>query len=197
MNIVLAKSNIEIKPNEQKYDVAPNLLTGDGLHSASPYATEYEFIKMLYWLIIAKGHHRILEIGTNRGYSTWWFLKAAEKIGGHVTTVDAYDLYAGEDSDNLKRVISTSQDFFAKIRDIDVFDFIYVDGDHSFLPAYLDIFNAQKIISPGGTIAVHDTRYNDGKEVYQVDKALLEIMRDTHGKWMFYNFGHGLALGEF
>ena len=197
MNITIKKSPVVMLPTDADYEKIPNFITSDGLHTTTEFATEYEFVKILYWLIVAKGHKRILEIGTNKGHGTYWLLKAAEKTGGSVITVDPENLYQGIESERLTRINKKSTDFFESLVDTDEFDFIYVDGDHSFIMAYYDIYSAQRRISKGGTIAVHDTRYNEGNHVYQVDKALLEVMRDTKGSWTMYPCGHGMAIGEF
>lgn len=39
-------------------------------------------------LVQATNAQRILEIGTSNGYSTLWLAQAAQKIGGHVTTIE-------------------------------------------------------------------------------------------------------------
>ncbi|SNY95892.1 O-methyltransferase [Halomonas sp. hl-4] len=39
-------------------------------------------------LIQATNAQRVLEIGTSNGYSTLWLAQAAQKVGGHVTTIE-------------------------------------------------------------------------------------------------------------
>ena len=197
MNIVICKTNGSILPRDPGYGGMPSYLTKEGFHTSSGYATEHEFLKIIYWMIIAKGHKKILEIGTNEGHCTYWLLKAAEKTGGAVVTVDPEDHYKGIESPLLTRATVTSLNFFQSLKKDETFDFIYVDGDHTFISAYFDMLNAERFIAPGGTIAVHDTRYNEGLDNYQTDKALLELMRDTKGQWLHYPCGHGLSIGEF
>lgn len=185
----------QLNPGDKDYEDGDFFLTDLKMHVPSLLATEIEFIKMVYWMIVAKGYKSILELGTNRGDATYWFLKAADKNEGDVVTVDKTDYYKGKSPDNLKRVICESREFFKSLSN-ETFDFIYVDGDHSYLGAISDMLNAECHIAPGGSIAIHDVNY-DADDENMVRSAFEKYHKVSRGKWMTYHCGAGLAIGEF
>lgn len=164
-----------------------------GLHAPTWFATEQEYMTVLYWAIVANGYKKILEIGTYMGHSTWWFVEAAKKTGGHVTTVDIRpSVFLKYDEALFKQVEKPSDEIWGE----DKFDFIYVDGWHGYSQAHKDIVNAAAHLTPGGMIAVHDTGYNNG-DVVQVREALKSAIPSIGGDWMFFDQGKGIAIGEF
>ena len=194
MRLALQLKN-RVLPGAEGYEDNYCFLTGGKMHVPSLLATEFEFIKIIYWLIVAKKHRSILEIGTNEGDATYWFLKAAEEIDGKVVTIDKVDLYKGAESSRLTRSFIGSDDFFKDSRE-KKFDFIYVDGDHSFLGAFRDMLSAEYCVSSGGTIAIHDVNYDHGDD-NMVRSAFEKYMTITRGKWIKLPCGEGLAIGEF
>lgn len=196
MKRLVLQVNLPVKPGEEGYEDNRVYLTSAGMYSRSIFSTEDEFMRMLYWLIVAKKHKAITEIGTNKGDFTYWLLKAAGEIDGHVVTVDEKDIYENIESERLTRIIKSSADYWNSVPTGIKSDFIYVDGDHSFIGAYADMVNAEARINKGGTIAVHDIG-GDLNEDYMVKNAFLRFMSETKGRWMLYNCGAGLAIGEF
>ena len=51
--------------------------------------------ELLAVLVKATQARRVLEIGTSNGYSTLWLARAAQSIGGTVTTIEKAELKAG------------------------------------------------------------------------------------------------------
>src|SRR3954468_16522161 len=49
---------------------------------------EPETARFLSFLVRSSKRTRILEIGTSNGYSTCWLARAAQQLGGHVTSID-------------------------------------------------------------------------------------------------------------
>lgn len=165
-----------------------------GLHAPTWWATEQEYLTILYWAIIANNLRNILEIGTYLGHSTWWWVEAAKKINGRVLTVDKKMVAPlPYDSHYLEQVEALSDSVW---RDGINYDFIYVDGWHGYDQAYKDIVNAGSHLNSGGIIAVHDTGYDNG-EVVQVRKALDDAIKVIGGSWMHFSQGKGLSIGEF
>lgn len=67
------------------------------------------------------------------------------------------------------------------------FDFVYVDGDHTFEGCYSDLMLADKLVKPGGVIAGHDyadTRKNAWvrKQGWGVFEAVAEFAKNTRWK---------------
>lgn len=65
------------------------------------------------------------------------------------------------ESGSLRKVKSTSDEFFAT--NDELYDFIYVDGDHTAASVLKDGINAVKFVSPKGIIAFDDYMWRSGK----------------------------------
>lgn len=74
-----------------------------------------------------------------------------------------------------------SSDYWKQIKD--KFDFIYVDGDHHYEYADMDIQRAWEVLWPGGTLALddvtHENNRGDSKEPYGVAVAAWEHVMDN------------------
>lgn len=162
-----------------------------GMNAPEPMACELEFFQIMSWCIQARKYKKILEIGTYKGHTTWAFGRLAKKIGASVVTVDcAPQLSHLNNWDfpvEFRKMYSLK--FFEEARNAgEKFDFIFVDGDHSYKSALDDINGALSVLSEEGAIAVHDT-------VLYLDVRI--ATRDTEHKidWMHGPFGKGLAIG--
>lgn len=60
----------------------------------------------------------------------------------------------------------TSDKYFADMRDKEVFDFIYVDGDHTAFSVFRDGSNAYDKLKVGGILAFDDYTWSIGKGSY-------------------------------
>lgn len=115
---------------------------------------------------------RTLEIGLANGTSAVVICRALRESGGgkHVA-IDPYQSDPAHwDSRGLERVHQAGlADFFELIEDFDYlvlprllaegrsFDFILIDGWHSFDYTLLDLFYADHLLEVGGVIVLHDT----------------------------------------
>lgn len=59
--------------------------------------------EFLLVLIQAANAQRVLEIGTSNGYSTLWLAQAAQKVNGHVTTIEQSELKLELAAKNFER----------------------------------------------------------------------------------------------
>jgi len=113
-----------------------------------------------------------LEIGMANGGSTVVICRALRETGGvRHTAVDPFQRHPEYwASRGLKRVQAASLDsIFELIEDFDfialprlleqgrVFDFVLIDGWHSFDHTMIDLFYADRLLRDGGVLAVHDT----------------------------------------
>lgn len=95
---------------------------------------------------------------------------------------DTYDSKTTKyaEASSLRKVKSTSDEFFASNKDI--YDFIYVDGDHTAASVLKDGINAIKFLAPGGVIAFDDYMWRSGKgptyDPYPAIDAILNAFRD-------------------
>jgi predicted O-methyltransferase YrrM len=129
-------------------------------------------------LITEHGFRDVLEIGTLYGQSTLFLAEAARKHGGHVTTVDLRlserqwinkepitDIHEVAErliseaglSDVVEFIAGNSNDVLpALAKTGKKFDFILIDGSHDYPVALLDFINADRLVKPGGIIAMDD-----------------------------------------
>lgn len=111
---------------------------------------------------------KILEIGSFCGKSTTCMGIPAREHGGHIWCFDPFRphedsfwrfcsnvLYAGL-RDTVTLYKNPSDDAFALVPQDMMFDFIFIDGDHSEEQCYKDIMNSMQRIKLGGVIACHD-----------------------------------------
>lgn len=87
----------------------------------------------------------------------------------------AYDTRTAKFGERLCKNKMTSDEFFNS--NSAVYDFIYVDGDHTAASVLKDGINAVKFIAPGGIIAFDDYLWRSGKgAVYDPYPAINAIM---------------------
>lgn len=91
-------------------------------------------------LIRQHGYSRYLEIGVSHG-ENFATIECEHKIGVDLNYPADYQM--------------SSDDFF-EINE-DLFDVVFVDGNHSTAQTYVDIFNALGVLTPEGVVVVHDT----------------------------------------
>ena len=180
-------------PNYPFENPAPD---GWGLTSPDSFTTEVEFMELIYRTIIAEMYTKVLEIGTFKGYSTWWLDQAAQRIDGTVNSVDIEPrvahpgLYA-----RTKFITESSEHHLERVHKIEkvlessfTYDFIFIDGDHEYEAAAKDFSLSCHVLEPGGCIALHDTvsfRRSVGKLVAE---------RSDLRRWTHYPVGRGLSL---
>jgi len=127
--------------------------------------------KLFLWSLLHMSKYpKMLEIGVSRGHLTLWFALAQKAHKGEVVSVDNWSMSNGGAAAScnhaLKRlednglsqyvtfVNSDSKAFLANSQ-VGAFDFIWIDGDHTYEGALADIELALAL-SPK-MIGVHDT----------------------------------------
>jgi hypothetical protein len=119
----------------------------------------------------------VLEVGMANGSSTVSMLEILDETGGgHLTSIDPFQLhaadgespgYGGEGVRNVERAgfakmhtLIGLPDYLAMPKLFDEgrqFDFVFIDGYHSFDYAMVDFFFADLILRRGGMVVFHDT----------------------------------------
>lgn len=106
---------------------------------------------------------KILEVGTADGSTTLPLLKAAEENDGFVTSIDpsncedAHRLVTSLGYDNIwKHHQKLSKDFYTELKNEDVFDLAFIDGDHTAVGVSIDLINVIPRLRPGGFCILHD-----------------------------------------
>ena len=124
---------------------------------------------------------KMLEVGCMWGISTLALLMGNPKAT--LLSVDKSDYTHAEEEvtvnelkDRWRFLVMDSKNYWAKVDDS--FDFIYIDGDHSYDYAHLDIQNGWKHLNRGGVLAVDDATHKnnrpDSSDPYGVSIASLE-----------------------
>ncbi len=132
--------------------------------------------RALYTLVRALKPASILEVGTHVGSSTVHIAQALKTNGGgHLTTVDIYDVNHPEDGswkkyqtprsikatlealDLDKSVTFSAEGALNFLKNTDLnFDMIFLDGDHAAAAVYQEVSLALKHLSQDGIIILHD-----------------------------------------
>ena len=140
-------------------------------------------VRVICDLIKARRLSKLLEVGMANGSSSVAMLRTLSENGeGSLTSIDPYqfapvgsvkndndDGYFGEGVANVERsgfahmhTLMAEPDYTALPRLVErgeKFDFVFVDGYHSFDFAFVDFFFADLLLSVGGVIAFHDSSY--------------------------------------
>lgn len=141
---------------------------------------------------------RILEVGSLFGGTLWAWMN--DSPGAQVVSVDigvdSFD-YRFEDVEGGRRMWptwanttgcdltqvradSTAAETLATVRQYGPFDFIFIDGGHTYEVALADMNNYWQMLAPGGFMAVHDIAYPDTNPVgYGVAKAWREARQQA------------------
>ena len=118
------------------------------------FRPNYERGLLIYSLIKKYEVESFLEIGFGRGYGTLCAAMAMSEMGrGKVTTVDpAFDenhinrlhqMYPKEWFTKIQFAPGTSADYYATLTEDQSFDFVYIDGDHTYEGTKLDWENTK------------------------------------------------------
>lgn len=127
--------------------------------------------KFLHVLALARGAHRILEIGTLAGYSTIWLARALPSEDGSVVTLEANPTHAEVARSNLARAgvaervevrVGSAVESLARLAEEgrDPFDLVFIDADTVNLATY---FGWALRLTKVGSVIVADNVVIEGK----------------------------------
>ena len=143
------------KPKAEKKIVTTATFNEEARHGWNSEADVCQFIGSL---IKMNGYKNVLEIGVFEGETSVKMIEALP-IGGKYTGIDIND-YRKLDFNKAGKgwnfILGESIKVLANMPEHH-FDFIFVDGDHSWeniLPEFKEI---ERVIKPGGVIAYHDS----------------------------------------
>ena len=131
-----------------------------------------EELVRLYELVEAQKAAKVLEVGMATGTSTVVILSALSRSGtGTLTSIDPFQTtqFAGSGKDRVRAMgfadrhrLLEQPDYLALPQLLaagESFDFILVDGYHSFDYTLVDVFYADLLLRTGGVLAVHDSSW--------------------------------------
>lgn len=137
----------------------------------------------LYYLARAYDHGRILEIGTGHGGSAYMLAHAAPNATVvSITTnphekIDAERYWRSVGIKHALVVVEPSWDFLARTEDM--FDFVFIDGDHNRIARDLPWFNRLNV---GGLMVCHDYSPQDSRTPSGIVFDELNALRDRLGR---------------
>jgi SAM-dependent methyltransferase len=134
-------------------------------------------------------HARVAEVGTYRGDFARHILDACEPAELHLIDIDVSLLDPAVTNDSRVSIHQgSSQEMLAPLPD-DHFDWIYIDGDHSYEGASGDARVAAVKVKPGGYLVFNDFAHADPYlGTYGVHRAVVEfaVIRG----WKFVLWGY-------
>lgn len=141
----------------------------------------------LEWLldVVAETRpYRILEIGVHRGYSAEVWRKAfsiAEVVGIEFDTrfLDYTDFTLIEGHSDSPRVRE-------RVYAFGQFDFVFIDGDHTYEGVRSDFEMYAPLVRPGGIVGLHDTRRHGEKWAGKVEVG--RFFREMQSRFKYAEF---------
>ncbi len=120
----------------------------------------------------AAGRRRLVEIGVWHGVTTCRLRKAMApdaaifavdpyprgRLGFNMHRIIAHREVARVPNGRVHWVPQTGAEAAASLRDYGPFDFVFIDGDHSYEGLQADWRGWRPLLAPGGIIALHDSR---------------------------------------
>lgn len=169
------KNNIDIKELIDEYLVA---------NKNDTLQVYEEIIALGYWLQGFKPNN-ILEIGVHKGGTFWLIskLSTGKKVAMNLIPIDDILSEFMDKEDDWKLFVGNSQteESFNKVKEFcNQFDFIFIDGDHTYDGVKRDFNLYKQLLSPRGFIAFHDIdpdhvhADNFGGQVYKFWEELNE-----------------------
>lgn len=166
-----------------------------------------EILTFLYWLKGFKPHN-ILEIGTV-GTTFWLFskLSTGKKVSVDINSRDSiiHHFMYGEDWKFFNENSQTEETYLKVKNFCPQYDFIFIDGDHSYEGVKKDFNLYKRLLSPRGFIAFHDIdpnhvfADNHGGQVYKFWSELEEgtktniVCKKSSGKIRLANYSEGFG----
>lgn len=143
---------------------------------------------------------KILEIGSFEGRSSNWFAENyCKEPGSQLTCIDTFqgswehdDQQTSNLFDRFKKNVEKNLDkirVFQKGSEIvlpqlldqrEEFDFIYIDGNHTFDAVMCDALYAHRLIKPKGIIVFDDYRWNLESPVEKIPHYAINVFMSTH-----------------
>jgi len=127
----------------------------------------------------AAGKRRLAEIGVWHGVTTCRLRQAMApdaaifaidpypcgRLGFSMHRIIAHREVAKVPNGNVYWIPQTGAQAAASLRDSGPFDFVFIDGDHSYESIQADWQGWSKLMAPGGLIALHDSRSTPQRQI--------------------------------
>lgn len=129
------------------------------INSTIPY-----YPMLMYSFIYALGLQYVLEVGTLRGYTSYYLARAAKFNGGHFYGIDIDESYCNQTKEGLDKfnlpntIICQDTKKIDKITFANRIDFAFLDGEHNTEAVLHEVDLIYPILNTGGNgfIFIHD-----------------------------------------
>lgn len=140
---------------------------------------------VLQFLINELGYKKYLEVGVQY-MENWDRITCDHKQGVEPNKISNPNIYHG-----------TSDQFFAQ--NMEMYDLVFIDGDHNYAQVIKDFYNALRYLNEGGAIVFHDAlphtiEYTHELKCGTVYKALLEIRSNHFFDFVTFEENHGVCV---
>lgn len=139
------------------------------------FQTPFELERMLD-LFHAASPAKVLEIGSWQGGTLWHWLEAPVVVAVDDTMrmAGAWESWADEAGSELHLLHGSSLDeaIVEQARALGPYDFVLIDGDHTYAAVKADWENYRTMVAPGGVVLFHDIF---PRPDYGVDQVWSEI----------------------
>lgn len=120
-------------------------------------------------MVRAMGARRVLEVGTSNGYSTLWLARAAQAVGGKVTSVEYADFKVALAARNFARAglaaaidqVHGDAGPFLEAGAAGAFDLVFLDSERAQYVAWWP--HIRRIVRSGGLLVVDNATSHAGE----------------------------------
>jgi len=145
-------------------------------------ANQKELAIMTHLANVVKAKN-VLEIGTLTGSFSIFM---AQNTDAHIDTVDiVYNKGAMENAKGIDTIAFHSEGSNKFFEDNEkIYEFIFIDGDHTYEQSKRDLDNAIKCLTPGGIIVMHDIKKSKHAKKMTCAKAWKEFSEPGYQRFM-------------
>lgn len=146
---------------------------GDGVSApVETYQVQWE-LDLLVGIVRVLKPTRILEVGSYRGGTLWHWLRNADvvvAVDDAMRNADEWREWAESEDAELHTIQGDSRHttIVEMARDLGPYDFVFIDGDHSYQAVRSDVDSYGGMLADGGVLALHDILPRPGYGVSEV-----------------------------
>lgn len=150
-------------------------VAGEGAGVNAPvetYQVQWE-LDLLVGIVSVLKPHRILEVGSYRGGTLWHWLQKADvvvAIDDAMRNADEWHEWADAAPTELHAIQGDSRHstIVEMARELGPYDFVFIDGDHTYEAIRSDVDSYGGMLADGGVLALHDILPRPGYGVSEV-----------------------------
>lgn len=152
----------------------------------APWSDIQTQMPLLYEAVIARPEAKVLELGVRSGNSTAALLASADKVNGHVWSVDIDEShsYPPEWKASGRWTFICADDMTVDLSLLPARpDVLFIDSSHEFDHTVAELRRFIPLVAEGGVALFHDTLLTWDHEEYQVPQALDAFCEEAGLAW--------------